>query len=207
MNEQQLEDYLNGFLRFIDVSEADQNMTIMPSFKEGVYDSCEAEWESVDEISDYSTKLIVSLDIPYQDLKQDHIKNMIRSGHIRQEYVFPMMKENATVQVDRIIKRLAEHDYPEDYTLLTRILTELEREAQMRVMDTLVIHIEEGAIQQVKGNAKVNLVILDADTEDLGLDEDEVQSINGTDYYRYVGIRQSEVDAEYVSSVVSQLKD
>ncbi|MGF0347670.1 hypothetical protein ACQR3P_28935 [Rhodococcus sp. IEGM1300] len=206
MTEEQLQDYLLDF-SFTDVSEAEQDMTIIPYFEDGTYSSCEADWDSTDHISDHSTKLLVSLGMSNEQIKDPNIKENIKTGSICLDYVFPIKGETATAQVHRIVERLLENGCPTDPVVLTHLLTDLEREAQARVMDTLIIRVDSGVVQSVKGDVVSNIIILDGDTEGIVTDEDELENIDGESFYRYQGITHSELDSAYLESVTSQLKN
>lgn len=202
LNEQQLDEYLQENFRFVDISEVDQDMSIQTIFKEGSYVSCEAEWDSTNEVEDFSTQLFVELHVDFNVRQSEEYKTLLDSGRIRVHFMFPIKEENATVQVGRIVERLIKEGYPEDLQEITRILSQLEEEAQDRVLDTIVVHVSGGIVQSVSSDRKQKVVILDSDTD--GVDEEDITVVDGKAYYKYEGITESDVQEEYVSSLKSQ---
>lgn len=206
LNEESLDQYLQAHFRFVDISEVDQDMNVMSIVKDGALEELSFEWDSTNEVEDFSTKLFLELHTRGLYDKND-LQQLILSGAVRTVYTIPIRNESATVEVERIVRRIIENGCPTDLEELTVILSQLEREAQLRSLDTFVVHIEEGAIQEIRGNAKAHFIILDKDTEDLDLDDDEIETVNGEEYYRYTNMRQNDLDPDYVKSVIGQLKD
>lgn len=206
LNEEDLNQYLQDHFRFVDISEVDQDMNVMTIIKNGNLDGFSFEWDSTNEVEDNSSKLFLELHTRgLYDKKELH--SLILSGAVRTVYTMPLRNEPATAEVGRIVRRLIKNGCPTDLVELTVILTDLEREAQLRSLDTFVVHIEEGAIQEIRGDAQAHFIILDKDTEDLDLDEHEIKTVNDKEYYRYTSMRQNDLDPDYVESVTAQLKD
>ena len=206
LNEEELDEYLQAHFRFVDISEVDQDMNVMSIVKDGALEELSFEWDSMNKVEEFSTKLFIELEKDHTKTKEETTA-LVLSGAVRHYYTFPILNEPATAQVERVVRRLIENGCPTDLEELTVILSQLEREAQIRRLDTFVVHIEEGAIQEIRGNARAHFIILDNDTEDLGLDDDEIETVNGKEYYRYTNIRQNDFDPGYVKSVSAQLKD
>lgn len=168
LNEEDLDEYLQAHFRFVDISEVDQDMNVMSIVKNGALEELSFEWDSTNDVEYFSTKLFVELNTGHTKSK-DELRALIESGAVNLYYTFPIRNESATVEVERIVRRLIEKGCPTDLEELTVILSQLEREAQLRSLDTFVVHIEEGAIQEIRGDARAHFIILDKDTEDLGL--------------------------------------
>lgn len=200
---QDLDQYLHDNFRFVDISEVDQDMSIQTIFEKGSYASCEAEWDSTNEVEDHSTRLFVELHIDWNTRTSEEFASLLESGRVRQHFMFPIKEENATVQVGRIVERLIKEEYPEDLQEITRILSRLEEEAQDRVLDTVVIHISGGVIQSVNSDRRQKVVILDSDTD--GVDKEDITVVDGKEYCKYNAITESDVQEEYVSSLKSHL--
>ena len=153
LNEESLDQYLQAHFRFVDISEVDQDMNVMSIVKDGALEELSFEWDSTNEVEDFSTKLFLELHTRGLYDKND-LQQLILSGAVRTVYTIPIRNESATVEVERIVRRLIENGCPTDLEELTVILSQLEREAQLRSLDTFVVHIEEGAIQQTIVNPK-----------------------------------------------------
>lgn len=206
LNEEDLDQYLQSHFRFVDISEVDQDMNVMSIVKNGALEELSFEWDSTNEVEDNSSKLFLELNTRGLYDKND-LQQLILSGTVRSVYTMPIRNESATVEVERIVRRLIENGCPTDLVELTVILSQLEREAQLRSLDTFVVHIEKGVIQEIRGDAQAHFIILDKDTEDLDLDDDEIETVNDKEYYRYTNMRQNDLDPDYVKSVIGQLKD
>lgn len=206
LNEEDLDQYLQAHFRFVDISEVDQDMNVMSIVKNGTLEELSFEWDSTNEVEDNSSKLFLELNTRGLYDKND-LQQLIVSGAVRSFYTMPLRNEPATAEVGRIIRRLIKNGCPTNLSELTVILSELEREAVLRSLDTFVVHIEGGIIQNIRGDARANFVILDNDIDGIGLDDEDIHKINDKEYYRYMGMSENDFDADYVESVIGQLKD
>lgn len=206
LNEEDLDQYLHDYFRFVDISEVDQDMDVMTIVKNGALEELSFEWDSTNEVEDNSSKLFLELNTRGLYDKND-LQQLILSGAVRSIYTMPIRNESAAVEVERVVRRLIENGCPTDIVELTVILSQLEREAQIRTLDTFVVHIEDGGIQEIRGDAHAHFIILDNDTSGYVHDDDEIETVNDKEYYRYTSMRQNDLDPDYVKSVIGQLKD
>jgi hypothetical protein len=69
-------------------------------------------------------------------------------------------------------------------------------------MNTVVILIEEGVIQEVISDTEAKVIIVDRDVE--GCDKEDIKTVMGDDAYVYTGTTETRVDVEMVNQVVKE---